>query len=113
MDELLLFAYGAFGAALLEIIHWYKRREVILHSGIKEYRKGLVFYLLIVSAFILASGILAVVYFEGREGFAAFNVVIFGASVPSFIKIGGKPGDHLGSSKRNEFFDSIRRGYTA
>lgn len=82
-----VFATGAFGGLLLEILRWWKLRE---SSRLPKYCKS-PFYWSVTLAMILGGGVLAVLYGidESRNALMVMNV---GASAPALVGALAAPG---------------------
>jgi hypothetical protein len=84
-----VFAAGAFGGALVEILRWWKLRE---SSNLPAYSRS-PFYWAITVAMVLGGGVLAVLYGfdEPRNALMVMNV---GASAPALIgALAAAPGE--------------------
>jgi hypothetical protein len=81
-----VFAAGAFGGLLMEILRWWKLRE---SGSLPEYSHSL-FYWSVTLAVIVGGGVLAVLYgIELRNALMVMNV---GASAPALVGALAAPG---------------------
>ncbi|MCA1467452.1 hypothetical protein I6F09_06085 [Bradyrhizobium sp. IC3195] len=96
-SEFLIFGSAAAGAALQEVLYWY---EAYKSLDIEKYKvlMNSVQYWIIVVAFILVTGVVAVIWFQDDKDVPKLrDVLIFGVSLPLIVKqiIRSRPMDNL------------------
>jgi hypothetical protein len=106
-DNLLVFSSAALGASLQELLYWH---DIYKRLDFKKYDKLIksARYWLIVSTFILATGAVALIWFNGQTKPPLKDVLLFGASLPLLIKqvVRSKPARIKLGSSGSEYFNA-------
>jgi hypothetical protein len=105
VENLVIFSTAAVGAALQELLYWY---DIYKRLEFKKYNRLMnsASYWAIVSAFIVMTGLVAIIWFSGGPQPIPRDVFVFGISLPLIIKqvYRARPGQiKLGTS--DEYFD--------
>ncbi len=99
-NALLIFGSAAVGAALQEVLYWYEAYKSLEIDKYQMLMRSAQYWITI-SAFILLTGIVAIIWFQGDKDLPRLkDVLIFGVSLPLIVKqiVRSRPdGTKLGS----------------
>jgi len=106
-DYLLIFVSAAVGASAQEVLYWYDIYKKLEH---KKYEKLMQSrrYWMIVGFFILATGVMAMLWFDAtQKAPPKRDVLLFGITLPLLIKqlIRSRPGGIKLGSNDDGYFD--------
>jgi hypothetical protein len=97
-----LAASAALGALLQEILWWWSLRRSLEEAKYEKLLRSKPYWA-VTALFVLISGAVALVWFQGKQGTPWKDALIFGAFLPLVIKQAGKgAGADLGSDQEDK-----------